>query len=313
EPTEPRRRAWPLIQGGRNALIAAPTGSGKTFAAFLAAIDSLLRQGLDGTLGDETQVVYVSPLKALSNDVQKNLAEPLAEIRRTLEGMCLPDVEIRTVVRTGDTPAAERQAMVHRPPHILVTTPESLFLILTSERARDMLRSVRTVIVDEIHAVARDKRGSHLALSLEPPEHLAGRRLPRIRLWATQTPLEAIAAFPTGTRHPTPDTSSVDSGHARALDLAIEILSSPLEAVMAGEVWDELYDRLAQLIGEHRTTLVFVNTRRLAERVTLHLSERLGAEHVTSHHRSLSKEERLAREPRLKRGHPHALVATASP
>src|SRR6266516_4008658 len=293
EPTEPQRGAWPIIQAGRNALIAAPTGSGKTFAAFLAAIDSLLRQGLDGTLRDETQVVYVSPLKALSNDVQKNLAEPLAEIRHTLETMCLPDVEIRTLVRTGDTPAAERQAMVHRPPHILVTTPESLFLILTSERARDM-------------------RGSHLALSLERLEHLAGRRLQRIGLSATQKPIEDIAAFLTGTRHPTPDTCIVDSGHARALDLAIEILSSPLEAVMAGEVWDELYDRLAQLIGEHRTTLVFVNTRRLAERVTLHLSERLGAEHVTSHHGSLSKEKRLDAETRLKEGKLKALVATAS-
>ena len=180
EPTDPQRGAWPVIQGGRDALIAAPTGSGKTFAAFLAAIDSLLRQGLDGTLRDETQVVYVSPLKALSNDVQKNLSEPLAEIRSTLEAMCLPDVQIRTLVRTGDTPASDRQAMVKRPPHILVTTPESLFLILTSERARDMLRTVRTVIVDEIHAVARDKRGSHLALSLERLEHLAGRRLQRI-------------------------------------------------------------------------------------------------------------------------------------
>src|SRR5213592_3744400 len=312
EPTEPQRRAWPVIHAGRNALIAATTGSGKTFAAFLAAIDSLLRQGLEGTLRDETQVVYVSPLKALSNDVQKNLAEPLAEIRHTLEAMCLPDVEIRTLVRTGDTPAAERQAMVHRPPHILVTTPESLFLILTSERARDMLRTVRTVIVDEIHAVARDKRGSHLALSLERLEQLAGRRLQRIGLSATQKPIEDIAAFLTGTRHPTPDTCIIDSGHARALDLAIEILSSPLEAVMAGEVWDELYDRLAQLIGEHRTTLVFVNTRRLAERVTLHLSERLGAEHVTSHHGSLSKEKRLDAETRLKEGKLKALVATAS-
>src|SRR5438477_281467 len=311
-PTEPQRHAWPLIQAGRNALIAAPTGSGKTFAAFLAAIDSLVRQGLDGTLADGTQVVYVSPLKALSNDVQKNLAEPLAEIRRTLEALCLPDVEIRTLVRTGDTPGAERQEMVRRPPHILVTTPESLYLILTSERAREMLRGVRTVIVDEIHAVARDKRGSHLALSLERLEHLAGRRLQRIGLSATQKPIEDIAAFLTGTRHPTPDTSIVDSGHARALDLAIEILSSPLEAVMAGEVWDELYDRLAQLIGEHRTTLVFVNTRRLAERVTLHLSERLGAEHVTSHHGSLSKEKRLDAETRLKEGKLKALVATAS-
>src|SRR5437867_3139909 len=309
EPTEPQRRAWPLIQGGRNALIAAPTGSGKTFAAFLAAIDSLLRQGLDGTLGDETQVVYVSPLKALSNDVQKNLAEPLAEIRRTLEALCLPDVDIRTLVRTGDTPAPERQQMVKRPPHVLVTTPESLYLILTSERARDMLRTVRTVIVDEIHAVARDKRGSHLALSLERLEHLAGRRLQRVGLSATQKPIEDIAQFlAPESRAPT----IIDSGHARALDLAIEIPSSPLEAVMAGEVWDELYDRLAQLIGAHRTTLVFVNTRRLAERLTLHLSERIGAEHVTSHHGSLSKEKRLDAETRLKEGKLKALVATAS-
>src|SRR5881628_3418478 len=309
EPTEPQRRAWPLIQGGRNALIAAPTGSGKTFAAFLAAIDSLLRQGLEGALRDETQVVYVSPLKALSNDVQKNLAEPLAEIRRTLEAMCLPDVEIRTLVRTGDTPAADRQAMVKRPPHILVTTPESLYLILTSEHARDMLRTVRTVIVDEIHAVARDKRGSHLALSLERLEHLAGRRLQRVGLSATQKPIEDIAQFlAPESRAPT----IIDSGHARALDLAIEIPSSPLEAVMAGEVWDELYDRLAQLIGAHRTTLVFVNTRRLAERLTLHLSERIGAEHVTSHHGSLSKEKRLDAEHRLKQGKLKALVATAS-
>src|SRR5213594_508429 len=312
EPTEPQRRAWPVIQAGRNALIAAPTGSGKTFAAFLAAIDSLLRQGLDGTLRDETQVVYVSPLKALSNDVQKNLAEPLAEIRRTLEALCLPDVEIRTLVRTGDTPGAERQEMVRRPPHILVTTPESLYLILTSERARDMLRTVRTVIVDEIHAVARDKRGSHLALSLERLEHLAGRRLQRVGLSATQKPIEDIAAFLAGTRHPTPDTCIIDAGHARSLDLAIEIPSSPLEAVMAAEVWDEIYERLVQLIGEHRTTLVFVNTRRLAERLTLHLSERLGADQVTSHHGSLSKEKRLDAETRLKEGKLKALVATAS-
>src|SRR5436305_13346914 len=198
EPTEPQRHAWPLIQAGRNALIAAPTGSGKTFAAFLAAIDSLLRQGLDGTLGDGTQVVYVSPLKALSNDVQKNLAEPLAEIRRSSEALGRPDVEIRTWVRTGDTPAPARQEMVRRPPHILVTTPESLYLILTSERARDMLRGVRTVIVDEIHAVARDKRGSHLALTLERLEHLAARPWQRIGLSATQKPIEDIARFLVG-------------------------------------------------------------------------------------------------------------------
>src|SRR6266566_2743393 len=316
EPTEPQRRAWPLIQAGRNALIAAPTGSGKTFAAFLAAIDSLLRQGLDGTLRDETQVVYVSPLKALSNDVQKNLAEPLAEIRHTLEGLCFPDVEIRTLVRTGDTPAPARQEMVRRPPHILVTTPESLYLILTSERAREMLRGLRTVIVDEIHAVARDKRGSHLALTLERLEHLAGRRLQRIGLSATQKPIEDIAQFLVGTpRVPSPDSrgpSIIDSGHARTLDLAIEIPSSPLEAVMAAEVWDEIYERLVQLISEHRTTLVFVNTRRLTERLALHLSERLGADQVMSHHGSLSKEKRLDAETRLKEGKLKALVATAS-
>src|SRR5881296_2154118 len=322
-PTEPQRHAWPVIQAGRDALIPAPTGSGKTFAAFLAAIDSLVRKGLDGPLPDETQVVYISPLKALSNDVQKNLAEPLAEIRRTLEQLCLPDVAIRTLVRTGDTPGAERQAMVKRPPHILVTTPESLYLLLTAERSREMLRTARTVIVDEIHAVARDKRGSHLALSLERLDHLAGRRLQRIGLSATQKPIEEIARFLIGNaprpttvresfRTPHAPCEIIDTGHARDLDLALEIPSSPLEAVMSHEEWEELYDRLAQLIGEHRTTLVFVNTRRLAERLTLHLSERVGAEHVTSHHGSLSKEKRLDAEQRLKEGKLKALVATAS-
>src|SRR3989454_712525 len=232
-PTEPQRHAWPVIQAGRDALIAAPTGSGKTFAAFLTAIDSLVRQGLDGPLPDETQVVYISPLKALSNDVQKNLAEPLAEIRRTLEQLCLPDVAIRTLVRTGDTPGAERQAMVKRPPHILVTTPESLYLLLTAERSRETLRTARTVIVDEIHAVARDKRGSHLALSLERLDHLAGRRLQRIGLSATQNPITDVAAFLIGNRpRPAPQAPPceiADSGHARRLDLPLEIPPAPLE------------------------------------------------------------------------------------
>src|SRR5881296_2463739 len=310
EPTEPQRRAWPVIQEGGDVLIAAPTGSGKTFAAFLSAIDGLVRQGLNGELTDEMQVVYVSPLKALSNDVQKNLSEPLAEIGRTLGELALPEVGIRTLVRTGDTPAAERQAMVKRPPHILVTTPESLYLILTSERAREMLRSVRTVIVDEIHAVARDKRGSHLALSLARLDALIGKRPQRIGLSATQRPIEEIAQFLVGTGQPAP--TIVDAGHIRTLDLELEIPSSPLEAVMSAEVWDEVNTRIAELISQHRTTLVFVNTRRLCERLTMHLSERLGADRVTSHHGSLSREKRLEAEERLKRGELSALVATAS-
>ena len=311
EPTEPQHRAWPDIQRGGDVLIAAPTGSGKTFAAFLSAIDGLVRQGLDGELRDETQVVYVSPLKALSNDVQKNLSEPLAEIRATLAEQGLPDVEVRTLLRTGDTPQAERQAMLKQPPHILVTTPESLYLILTSERAREMLRSVRTVIVDEIHAVARDKRGSHLALSLARLDALIGKRRPqRIGLSATQRPIEAIAQFLVGTGQPLP--TIVDAGHIRTLDLALEIPSSPLEAVMSAEVWEEVNTRIAELISQHRTTLVFVNTRRLCERLAMQLSERLGADHVTSHHGSLSREKRLEAEERLKRGELQALVATAS-
>ena len=310
EPTEPQRRAWPVIQQGGDVLIAAPTGSGKTFAAFLSAIDGLVRQGLDGELRAEMQVVYVSPLKALSNDVQKNLSEPLAEIRATLAEQGLPDVEVRTLVRTGDTPQSERQAMLKKPPHILVTTPESLYLILTSERARGMLRSVRTVIVDEIHAVARDKRGSHLALSLARLDALIGKRPQRIGLSATQRPIEEIAQFLVGTGQPLP--TIVDAGHIRTLDLELEIPSSPLEAVMSAEVWEELNTRIAELITQHRTTLVFVNTRRLAERLAMQLSERIGAEHVTSHHGSLSREKRFEAEERLKKGELKALVATAS-
>ncbi|HEY4592987.1 MAG TPA: DEAD/DEAH box helicase, partial [Thermoanaerobaculia bacterium] len=311
-------RAWPEIQAGRHTLIAAPTGSGKTLAAFLAAIDDLVRRALlseDG-LPDETAVVYVSPLKALSNDVEKNLEEPLAGIRRELVEMGLPDAEIRTQVRTGDTPASVRTAMVKRPPHILVTTPESLFILLTSEGGRGMLRNVRTVIVDEIHAVADDKRGSHLSLSLERLEALTG-GLTRIGLSATQKPIEEVARFLVGAGNVAPDGTPrcviVDAGHGRRLDLRVEVPpSSPLEAVMPTEVWAEIYDRLAALIAEHRTTLVFTNTRRMAERVTRHLSERLGEEKVASHHGSLSKEARLESERRLKAGELSALVATAS-
>jgi len=336
-PTEPQARAWPEIKAGRHTLIAAPTGSGKTLAAFLSAIDDLVRQALlgdggdrlpdsvlgpsSGVLPDETEVVYVSPLKALSNDVEKNLDEPLAGIRRELAAMGLPDVEIRTQVRTGDTPASARAAMVKRPPHILVTTPESLFILLTSDGGRRMLRTVRTVIVDEIHAVADDKRGSHLSLSLERLEALAsangGRALVRVGLSATQRPIEEVARFLVGTgsvgADGTPACAIVDAGHGRRLDLRVEVpSSSPLEAVMPNEVWSEVYDRLAVLIREHHTTLVFANTRRLAERVTRHLSERLGADRVASHHGSLSKEQRLDSERRLKAGELSALVATAS-
>jgi ATP-dependent helicase Lhr and Lhr-like helicase len=318
-PTEPQARAWPEIHAGRHTLIAAPTGSGKTLAAFLAAIDGLVRQALDGELRDETQVVYVSPLKALSNDVRKNLEEPLAGIRAELVERGLPDAEIRTQVRTGDTPAAERTQMTRRPPHILVTTPESLYILLTSEGGRRMLRTARTLIVDEIHAVADDKRGSHLALTVERLDHLCrreGRRLTRIGLSATQKPIEEVARFLVGTAEVTaegtPGCVIVDAGHGRPLDLGIEVPGSPLEAVMPAEVWEEIYDRLAELIRAHRTTLVFSNTRRQAERITRHLSERLGPQRVTSHHGSLAKEQRLDAERRLKAGELAALVATAS-
>ncbi len=321
-PTEPQAQAWPAIQAGRHTLIAAPTGSGKTLAAFLAAIDDLIRQGLaaGGRLPDETRVVYVSPLKALSNDVQKNLEEPLAGIRDELAALGLPDVEVRPLVRTGDTPQSERTGMVRRPPHILVTTPESLFIQLTSDGGRGILKTARTVIVDEIHAVADDKRGSHLSLSLERLEALVrqdgGDGLVRIGLSATQKPIEEVARFLVGTAHVaadgTPDCVIVDAGHGRRLDLGIEVLGSPLEAVMPAEVWGEVYDRLTALIESHRTTLVFANTRRTAERVTRHLSERLGTARVASHHGSLSRDQRLESERRLKAGELSALVATAS-
>src|SRR5271163_1271659 len=308
-PTPTQAKAWPAIKAGRDVLIAAPTGSGKTLSAFLAAIDQLVRRGLEGALPDETQVVYVSPLKALSNDIQKNLEAPLAGIREALRAQGLPDVEIRAWVRTGDTPSAERSQMRRRPPHIVVTTPESLYILLGSESGRKMLATTRTVIIDEIHAVAPNKRGSHLAISLERLAALCGHPLLRIGLSATQKPIEAVARFLVG---PGAECRIIDTGHRRARDLALEIPSSPLEAVMSGEVWQQVYDRLAELIEAHRTTLVFVNTRRLAERVTRQLSERLGADRVTAHHGSLAKEQRLDAEQRLKRGALKALVATAS-
>ncbi|HSD41179.1 MAG TPA: DEAD/DEAH box helicase [Burkholderiales bacterium] len=308
-PTAPQIEAWPAIKSGRHALVAAPTGSGKTLAAFLAAVDALVREGVERGLGDETHVVYVSPLKALSNDIQRNLEAPLAGIRAELEALGLPDVEIRTLVRTGDTPRGERQSMRKRPPHIVVTTPESLYILLTSESGRKMLATTRTVIVDEIHALAPNKRGAHLALSLERLEALTGPGLVRVGLSATQKPIEEIARFLVGAHAP---CTIVDTGHVRTRDLAIELPDAPLEAVMSGEVWEQVYDRLAALASEHRTTLVFVNTRRLAERAARHLSERLGADLVAAHHGSLAREIRLDAEQRLKRGELKLLVATAS-
>ncbi|HEX9534427.1 MAG TPA: DEAD/DEAH box helicase [Stellaceae bacterium] len=308
-PTAAQAEAWPAIQAGCHTLIAAPTGSGKTLAAFLAAIDTLVRQGVDNRLADETQIVYVSPLKALSNDIQRNLEAPLAGIREALKRQGLPDVEIRTWVRTGDTAPGERERMRRTPPHIVVTTPESLYILLGSESGRKMLATTRTVIVDEIHAVAPNKRGSHLAVSLERLAALCGGPLLRVGLSATQKPIEAVARFLVG---PDAECRIIDTGHRRARDLALEIPSSPLEAVMSGEVWQQVYDRLAELIEAHRTTLVFVNTRRLAERVTRQLSERLGADRVTAHHGSLAKEQRFDAEQRLKAGALKALVATAS-
>ena len=379
QPTEAQIQAWPAIRRHQHTLIAAPTGSGKTLAAFLAAIDELVREGLAAPLPDETRVLYVSPLKALSNDIQKNLALPLAGIRDELLMQQSPDVDIRAVVRTGDTPAGERVRMRRQAPHILVTTPESLFILLSSDSGRRMLKTVRSIIVDEIHALAGNKRGAHLSLSLERLAALCqehqGRAPTRIGLSATQKPIEDMARFLVGavdhrqtTNHASPlppagegqgegaplraapppsstlipfplaggrsttpgeralmqtppeqppgsdhtDCTIIDTGHVRERDLAIEVPNSPLEAVMANEVWDEIYDRLEQLINQHRTTLIFVNTRRLAERVARHLAERIGEEYVTAHHGSLSREHRLDAEQRLKAGKLRALVATAS-
>jgi ATP-dependent Lhr-like helicase len=314
-PTRAQAEAWPAIQSGKHVLIAAPTGSGKTLAAFLAAIDALVRQGLAGDLKDETQIVYVSPLKALSNDVQKNLEEPLLGIREALKNRSLADVEIRTWVRTGDTTSADRERARKRPPHIVVTTPESLYILLGSESGRAMLSTTRTVIVDEIHALAPNKRGSHLSVSLERLTALVQHPLLRVGLSATQKPIEEVARFLVGadaSGEAAAECTIIDTGHTRARDLALELTPAPLESVMSNEVWKLVYDRLADLIESHRTTLIFVNTRRLVERVSRQLAERIGEEHVAAHHGSLSKEKRFDAEQRLKHGKLKALVATAS-
>jgi ATP-dependent Lhr-like helicase len=308
--TEPQTLGWPPIRAGRDVLISAPTGSGKTLAAFLICIDNLVRLARQGTLPEHTEVVYVSPLKALSNDVHKNLEVPLAEISALAARQGVPLAPIRVALRTGDTPQAERQRMTRQRPHILVTTPESLFILLTAAKPREMLARVSTVIVDEIHAVADDKRGSHLALSLARLDRLVEQSgLPkpqRIGLSATVKPLEEVAAFLSD------DARVVHVGHRREMELAVEVPRDELGPVASNEMWGEIYDRVAQLIREHRTTLVFVNTRRLSERVTHHLAERLGENVVLPHHGSLSRAIRLDAERRLKAGELRAVVATAS-
>jgi ATP-dependent Lhr-like helicase len=304
--TEPQRLGWPEIRAGHDVLISAPTGAGKTLTAFLTAIDSMVRCAQLGGLRDETEVLYVSPLKALSNDIHKNLEVPLAGVAALANERGILMGEIRTAVRTGDTPAADRQKMTKKPPHILVTTPESLYILLTSERSRKMLASVRTLIVDEIHAVADDKRGSHLALSIARLEKLARSPIQKIGLSATVSPIEEVAKFLS------PKARIVQVGHRRALDLAVEVPRDELGAVASMEMWDEIYDRVTELAREHRTTLVFVNTRRLSERVAHELGERLGAEAVLPHHGSLSRRLRLEAEEKLKKGELRIVVATAS-
>ncbi len=312
QPTDVQLRAWPAIQSGTDALIAAPTGSGKTLAAFLSCIDQLFKQALARELEDHTHVLYVSPLKALSNDIQKNLQKPLTEIGQLAlqAGLLMP--ELRVLVRTGDTPMTDRQQMLKRPPHILVTTPESLFILLTAEKSRKLLQTVRTVIVDEIHALAPNKRGAHLALSLERLEALTFRKPQRIGLSATQRPIELVAEFLVGAR---PRPRIIDVGHRRELDLAVEVPKDELSAVATNAIWSDVYDRVAELVRQHRSTLVFVNTRRLAERVSHYLEERLkdlGSDVVAAHHGSLSRQIRLSAEERLKTGKTRVVIATAS-
>ena len=305
-PTEPQILGWPEIRAGHDVLISAPTGSGKTLAAFLICIDRLVRAARAGELSNETEVVYVSPLKALSNDVHKNLEIPLAEISELAARQGIPFAAIRTAVRTGDTPASERQQMGKQRPHILVTTPESLYILLTAEKSRAMLQTTRTVIVDEIHAVADDKRGSHLALSLARLDALAETRPQRIGLSATVKPIEEVAEF----LRPRPISSI--SGIAAKWNWRWKCRATSWAPVASNEMWAEIYDRLAELILTHRTTLVFVNTRRLSERVTHALAERLGENVVLPHHGSLSRALRLNAEARLKSGELRAVVATAS-
>ena len=315
-PTDAQTQGWPAISQGRHTLIAAPTGSGKTLAAFLSCLDGLVREGLNGGLPDKTQVVYVSPLKALSNDIERNLAVPLAEINALAETQGTPLAEIRVAVRTGDTPQSQRQAMAKRPPHILITTPESLYILLTSESGRKALTGVRTLILDELHAVAGNKRGSHLALSAERLCALAEEQVTRIGLSATQRPIEEMARFlvggPTTTTEDSTDCVVVDTGHAREVDLALELPAGEMGPIATHEQWDSSLDRIAELVKGHDTTLVFVNTRRLVERIAHQISQRLGEESVVAHHGSLSQTRRHEAEQRLKAVQVKVCVATSS-
>src|SRR5579859_2536263 len=309
-PTEPQEQGWPHILASRTTLISAPTGSGKTLAAFLICIDRLVRKAVSGDLTDGTEILYISPLKALGNDIQKNLEGPLGEITALagVKGLLMP--EIRAAVLTGDTLTQERQRMLKRPPHILVTTPESLYILLTAQKSRGILTDVNTIIVDEIHAVADDKRGAHLTLSLERLDALTVQRAVRIGLSATQKPIETVAHFLTGNHRPDPVV--VNIGHKRQMDLAIEVPGQELGPVASNELWDEIYDRICELVQQHRSTLVFVNTRRLAERVAFNLAERMGEDVVGAHHGSLARKLRLDAESKLKNGELKVLVATAS-
>src|SRR5438093_3190404 len=318
-PTPPQEGGWREIAAGRNTLIAAPTGSGKTLAAFLVCIDRLYRSyEAAASLGEGPQVVYVSPLKALAVDVHQNLETPLREIAEVADELGLSAPEIRVAVRTGDTAASERASMLKRPPNFLITTPESLYLLVTAERSRAMLRGVQTLIVDEIHAVAGNKRGSHLVLTLERLGHVVERPPQRIGLSATQRPIDTIARLLVGAGTDrsngdgSPRCAIVDMGHQRTLDVALELPDDELGAVASAEQMAEILDRIAEHVKTHRTTLVFVNTRRMAERVAHQLGERLGEDQVAAHHGSLSRDRRRRVETRLRAGDLRALVATAS-